>query len=251
MELSGFIVAENAPLPDILKKINANKKQFCLVSDSNGKLVGTITDGDVRRHLMDNPGDMDAKASEICNRSSSSITPSTNLATIISIFRDGKIGFLPVVSEGGVILDILTKRQLHTMLTREMSFQKPVGKKYVDLDDSLLESEIEPKPWGFYKVLLSADDTKVKILAVNPGEETSLQLHKKREEFWIVVKGRGTILLDESERGISPGNYVSVPKECKHRISNPYDAPLILVEVQIGEYFGEDDIVRIQDKYER
>ena len=79
----------------------------------------------------------------------------------------------------------------------------------------------------------------------------SLQKHQHRSEKWIIVHGQGLVIIDEEEIPVSPGTVVDVPLGAVHRIGNPYEHPLIFIEVACGKYLGEDDIIRIQDDYTR
>ena len=110
---------------------------------------------------------------------------------------------------------------------------------------------IEQRPWGFYEVLLDTSYTKVKQITVNPGQRLSYQYHNQRKEHWTIVQGAATIILDDEKYFRYPGESIKIPLGAKHRIMNEEEAPLIFIEVQVGEYFGEDDIVRIEDDYGR
>jgi mannose-6-phosphate isomerase-like protein (cupin superfamily) len=107
------------------------------------------------------------------------------------------------------------------------------------------------KPWGNYEVLHQEDGFQVKRIEVSPGERLSLQTHAKRAEKWTIVAGKGLVTLDDEEMDVQPGNVISVDVGAKHRISNIGSSPLIFIEVQLGGYLGEDDIVRHQDDYDR
>ena len=107
------------------------------------------------------------------------------------------------------------------------------------------------RPWGTYEVLLDADDCKVKRITVKPGEHPSYQMHYKRSEKWVVVSGNGKVRIEDSLKKVGPGSVVDVPLQAKHTIVNDSDSDLVFIEVQLGEYFGEDDIVRLEDKYGR
>jgi len=92
---------------------------------------------------------------------------------------------------------------------------------------------------------------KVKVLEVKPGERLSLQRHSRRGEHWVVVEGIADVVCGENEMKLSKGEHLHIPPETNHRLGNSSQQPLKLVEVQLGEYLGEDDIVRISDDYER
>jgi mannose-6-phosphate isomerase len=112
--------------------------------------------------------------------------------------------------------------------------------------------EHEERPWGDYTVLDdSAPDHKVKRIVVRPGKRLSYQRHARRAEHWFVVSGRGLVTVDGSGREVGPGDSVEVPVGAAHRIEGVGDTDLVFVEVQRGDYFGEDDIVRLEDDFGR
>ena len=107
------------------------------------------------------------------------------------------------------------------------------------------------RPWGNYLSLDNASLWKIKRIEVNPGASLSLQLHKKRAEHWIVVEGSAKIEIDEQKLELIANQSCFVPVGAKHRLSNPGEIPLIIIEVQSGKYLGEDDIIRFKDIYGR
>lgn len=111
--------------------------------------------------------------------------------------------------------------------------------------------QFEIRPWGRFDILRSTKDFKAKIISVDPGAQLSYQSHEKRSEHWIVVKGRGEVVLNDSTLSVEPGVHVFIPVGSKHRIRNLGTVPLQFVEVQLGSYFGEDDIKRFEDDYQR
>ncbi|MGZ4413672.1 MAG: phosphomannose isomerase type II C-terminal cupin domain [Gaiellaceae bacterium] len=105
------------------------------------------------------------------------------------------------------------------------------------------------RPWGSYTVLDEGADYKVKRITVHAGKRLSYQRHARRAEHWLVVQGAGRVTLDGRDFDVVPGAAVDVPVEAAHRIANTTSAaPLIFIEVQRGDYFGEDDIVRLDDE---
>lgn len=111
--------------------------------------------------------------------------------------------------------------------------------------------EDNKRPWGYFEVLADEPDHKVKRIVVRPGGCLSLQRHKKRAEHWYVVSGEGTATVNGENLPLKPGFAVDIPQEATHRLENNSQADLILIEVQTGTYFGEDDIERLEDKYGR
>ena len=129
-------------------------------------------------------------------------------------------------------------------------------KKAVELLKSkdIVQAEIFPKdhrPWGWFESLALGERFQVKRICVKPAAALSLQSHKHRSEHWIVVEGTAKVTIDEEIRLVSEGQSIYVPLGAKHRMENPGEQPMILIEVQIGTYLGEDDIIRYEDVYAR
>jgi mannose-6-phosphate isomerase len=109
----------------------------------------------------------------------------------------------------------------------------------------------ESRPWGNFENILEENYCKVKKITISPGHAPSYQFHYKRSEVYVIVKGIARICLDDVERDYSVGDTIIVPVLTKHRVTNIGNDDLVFIEVQHGEYFGEDDIVRLDDKYGR
>lgn len=107
------------------------------------------------------------------------------------------------------------------------------------------------RPWGFYEILAEGPTFKVKRLMLKPGAKISLQLHHYRAEHWVVVSGVADIINGDQVLWLCANQSTYIPPKTKHRLSNVQDVPLYVIEVQSGEYLGEDDIVRLDDMYER
>jgi len=110
---------------------------------------------------------------------------------------------------------------------------------------------ISARPWGEFRVVDRGDGFQVKRIVVRPGERLSLQRHAHRDEHWVVVSGAGAVVVGEVETTLQVGQHVDIPCGIAHRLQNDTDAPLILIEVQLGDYLGEDDIERLEDAYGR
>lgn len=113
------------------------------------------------------------------------------------------------------------------------------------------EQTFEVRPWGQFEILSDEENYKAKKVTVDPGEKLSYQMHKKRQEHWIIISGEAKVTLDGDIHMKSAGEFIVIPCEAKHRIENVGKEPLVFVEVQTGTYFGEDDIVRFEDAYKR
>lgn len=110
----------------------------------------------------------------------------------------------------------------------------------------------DERPWGSFTVLDDSDYFKVKRIEVLPGKRLSYQRHSRRAEHWFVVRGTAKVTLNGAEILVGAGKAVDIPVETAHRVENP-DASetLVFIETQTGDYFGEDDIVRLDDDFGR
>jgi mannose-1-phosphate guanylyltransferase/mannose-6-phosphate isomerase len=129
-------------------------------------------------------------------------------------------------------------------------------KKIVDQLQALGRSERlahrrERRPWGSFESRASGQGFQVKRIVVNPRSSLSLQSHQHRAEHWVMLTGVGRVECDEKVIDLQPNESTFIPKGSKHRLSNLGDAPIELIEVQVGDYLGEDDIERYEDNYGR
>ena len=122
-----------------------------------------------------------------------------------------------------------------------------------DSEMTLFKSVIdrEEKPWGFYETLMETDKSKVKLLSVLPGQKLSLQKHRHRSETWYVVSGQAKVTKGSQRFSMISGDSVIIEKNEEHRLENISNKELEIIEIQSGTYFGEDDIVRLEDSYGR
>jgi mannose-1-phosphate guanylyltransferase len=107
------------------------------------------------------------------------------------------------------------------------------------------------RPWGTYTVLQEGPGFKIKRIEVKPGSTLSLQLHHRRSEHWVVVRGVAEVTCGEDVYPLAANESTYIPVETKHRLANRSNVLLVLIEVQCGDYLGEDDIVRFEDRYGR
>lgn len=108
---------------------------------------------------------------------------------------------------------------------------------------------MEERPWGNYIIEKTADDHQIKTIYVNAGNRISLQTHNFRSEHWFCISGRGKLTYDTAEFDFGPGDSIDIPAGTAHRIAAKSN--LTFIEIQTGTYFGEDDIIRLQDDYNR
>jgi mannose-1-phosphate guanylyltransferase/mannose-6-phosphate isomerase len=124
--------------------------------------------------------------------------------------------------------------------------------RYDSREDPITQFHLQVhRPWGSYTILEESGSYKIKRVTVSPGKRLSLQLHRRRSEHWIVVSGTAEIQLEDERFFLSPNESTFVSAGVSHRLGNPGKTPLEVIEVQSGDYLGEDDIVRFDDEYGR
>jgi len=164
-------------------------------------------------------------------------------------------------SEDGRLLVGLGLNDLTVVSTRDAVLVLPndrapeVGKLVERLRQAGHEETVAPpvvhRPWGTYEDLDQGAGFRVKRIVVKSGGQLSLQYHRHRSEHWVVVAGKALVTRGGEEIVLHPNESIHIPLGETHRLENPYDEPLILIEVQCGTYLGEDDIIRVEDRYGR
>ncbi|MGE5340490.1 MAG: phosphomannose isomerase type II C-terminal cupin domain [Candidatus Omnitrophota bacterium] len=109
----------------------------------------------------------------------------------------------------------------------------------------------EERPWGTFEVLYEESQMKIKRIVVKPHNRLSLQSHQYRAENWVVIQGNVVATRNDEEIALATNEFIHIPKEAKHRVANEGDIDAAFIEVQIGTYLGEDDIIRYEDDYNR
>lgn len=150
---------------------------------------------------------------------------------------------LVVIAASDVVL--VTRRE------RDQDVNKLVARLRANGHRAATETPAVHRPWGYYQSVHAGERFQVKRITVNPGAKLSLQMHYHRAEHWIVVNGTALVTRDDETVLLRENESIFVPLGCTHRLENPGKMPLNLIEVQSGPYLGEDDIVRIEDVYNR
>lgn len=244
-----YVIQEGASILSALKSINENTKGFLIVNNEANKVAGVLTDGDIRRAFIAGATTNDS-INDFVVRMFTSLNIKNDISDAIEIFKIKAIKFLPILNENGELVNIITKNQLHALLLQDM--HADINYDFTTLDDSVVDYEIFQRPWGFYKTTVLNDYFQSKVISVKPGQQLSLQSHNHREEHWIVAHGTGTVQIEKSIINVSCGSSLFIPMGAKHRLTNTDEKEnLIITEIQIGDYLGEDDIVRYEDIYGR
>lgn len=151
--------------------------------------------------------------------------------------------------------DLIIVDTADALLIAKKGFSQEVKKVVEALtkakDSVVVQHNFEKRPWGEFEVLRDTERFKSKVIQVEPGQQLSLQSHAKREEHWVVTTGTGEVVLNDKVMPVKAGTYVHIPLGARHRMRNNGSSRLEFIEVQLGSYFGEDDIVRYQDDYRR
>lgn len=249
MQMDQFMIYEHETVLNALTKIDQNRKGFLIVIDQNQTVVGTLTDGDIRRaFIAGHP--VEATIKECYNPSFTRITADDDIGISVELFKNGKIKFLPILDRQGRLTNIITRNNLQTLLLEDRPFDRHFD--FMQMDDTVIDHEIYNRPWGYYKTTFLNPYAQSKIMKINPQAKLSLQAHNHREEYWVVIVGQGEVTIGESVKKVEAGSFIFIPRGCKHRVINTaQETSLMIAEVQLGDYFGEDDIIRFEDIYGR
>lgn len=172
----------------------------------------------------------------------------------VDAIADGETGFIvssvdeaaSAIGRLGEIERAACRRRVEEMFTVDR-----MADSYMRLYRETLDKRENHRPWGHYENLVEDTDHKMKRIVVKPGQRLSYQKHNRRAEHWVVIRGEAIVTLDGEDIKLSAGQSVDIPKGAAHRVTNPGDEPMIFGEVQMGDYFGEDDIIRLEDDYGR
>ncbi|MCZ6765358.1 MAG: glycosyltransferase [bacterium] len=174
--------------------------------------------------------------------------------SVPEVIEDGRTGFIvgDLRAAGDAVARIadIERQACRAHVERHFTSAR-MADDYLRVYHEILAARENYRPWGHYTNLLERDKHKVKELVISPGMRLSLQRHERCAEHWTVVAGEALVTVGESETTLHRGDSVDIPIGTAHRVMNPGRDPLIIVETQTGDYFGEDDIVRLADDYGR
>jgi len=193
-----FTVSENDIVINALKSIDENRQGFVIVTDDNDKVTGVLTDGDIRRGILKGFHE-DASVSSVYTKNAKTVQVTDGFESVVELFKNESIKFIPIVDADMHLVNIITKNQMHALLL--LDIHTDLTYDFASLDTSVVDHEIFPRPWGFYKTTVLNDYFQAKIISVKPGGQLSLQSHNHREEYWIVAHGNGVVQLDQKAQG--------------------------------------------------
>lgn len=246
--------------PELWREISYVKSDLSNLAEVYGKIQGNSIDYAILEKLGSNDlscvpcnvgwsdiGSWDAIAEILEDRKTDSVQVQGSGNFVHSlpqkVYAFGDVSDLIVVDTKDALL---VTRKGHSQVVKE------IVDHLKDRQSDLLKQHLdEERPWGGFEVLKDTDKFKSKVVMVNPGQQLSYQSHNQREEHWLVIEGQGEVVLDGKIIPVGVGSYVKIPLKSKHRIRNTGKSLMQFVEVQLGSYFGEDDITRYQDDYLR
>lgn len=243
------VISADATLYEALQAMNSHRVKFLIATDDRGVVTGTLTDGDIRRGLLNGMQLADIIDAALCKQFTA-VSDTDGLQQVLTAFHKPGIEFLPVLNKDDQLCNIITRRALNVLLLQNKEFL--INYDFSSIDENTLEHEIFARPWGFYKTTVLNNMYQAKVIYIMPGQALSLQSHSRREEHWLMVSGQGQIQIGDSVQPALPGTNLFIPKGCKHRMTNTSKTDILIIsEVQLGDYFGEDDIQRLDDRYGR
>ncbi|MBU2591189.1 MAG: glycosyltransferase [Nitrospinae bacterium] len=179
-----------------------------------------------------------------------------NRGSMPELIRDGVNGYLVSTVEEAVHavgrLGDINRANCRKFIEENFSVERMVT-DYIKVYEEIIEKtkREERRPWGYYEVFIDDPDHKIKRIIVYPGKRLSLQRHRRRSEHWHVIYGEAVVTLDDREIILQAGDSIDIPQGAVHRMANRGKENMALVEVQRGDYFGEDDIERLEDDFGR
>jgi mannose-1-phosphate guanylyltransferase/mannose-6-phosphate isomerase len=243
-----LLVSSGETLHDALERLHTRPEKAVIVVDAVGRLEGVLDEAGLRGALLAT-GRLDARLSNLELPRDCAIHVDTPFDEVVGNTLATGAALVPVLDDRERVINAFTREQLHQWLAEDLPWDP---RSDFTARGAGERPDAVTRPWGFYRSLLTTAFTQAKILSVAPGQELSLQKHFHREEYWTVVRGEGSFRLDDDRYTVRRGFTIHIPREAVHWIRNTHASEaLILVEVQVGDYFGEDDIVRLSDKYHR
>jgi len=224
MKIDKYLINKNETIKSALKKIDGNHLGIIFIEDDN-IVVGVATDGDIRRFML-KENSLDSIIHECMNKDFFYLIDSDVTNNLILESLNDRIKVIPVLN---------AKRNLVSVVSDKVtSWETTVH-----------------KPWGYYNTLINNKEFLVKKIVIFSKQSISLQIHNFRSEHWIVLEGTATILINKNEITLKKSESTYVPRKTEHKVTNNTDEPLIILETQLGTKLSENDIIRIEDQYNR
>lgn len=224
MKIDKYLINKNETIKSALKKIDGNHLGIIFIEDDN-KVVGVATDGDIRRFML-KENSLDSIIHECMNKDFFYLIDSDVTNNLILESLNDRIKVIPVLNAMRNLVSVVSDKVT--------SWETTVH-----------------KPWGYYNTLINNKEFLVKKIVIFPKQSISLQIHNFRSEHWIVLEGTATILINQNEITLKKSESTYVHQKTEHKVTNNDDEPLIILETQLGTKLSENDIIRIEDQYNR
>lgn len=166
------------------------KVKYLVVIDLDGVVVGTLTDGDIRRYLIKNP-DLSVSIDKIMNRAFKYVYESDGFDSIVNILHYNCFDFIPILDSNGKLHNLITRHILNALLLTNNNLDSSYD--FDSLSDIVIEHEIFVRPWGYYKTMVLNKTFQSKVIYILPKQRLSLQSHKYRDEYWTIISGKGCV----------------------------------------------------------
>ena len=170
-KFEGFTAFEDQPVIEALKKIDANRLGFVIIVDRDDRILGVLSDGDIRRAYIRGYNEQELIAT-VYTKNAIVVNYKEGFARVIELFKDQSIKFIPVSDDEGRLINIVTKEQMHALLLQNI--HADLMYDFLSVDPGIVDYEIFPKPWGFYNTTVLNDFHQSKVLSVKPGAKLSL-----------------------------------------------------------------------------
>ncbi len=236
-------------LAHALAALDETPEGFRILVDSHGRLEGILDARRLHAALLE-LHDLNAPLARANIPFPSFLRTDSPVQDAVRTLMESDDTAVPVCDPDGRVINAVPREAFQQWLEEDLPWDPR-------MDFMALRREARPqdavfRPWGFYRVLARNEFSQTKILALDPGQEISLQKHFLREEYWTVVRGEGVFRLGGEVFPVSRGFTARIPREALHWIRNTSTGDrLVIMEVQTGDAFREDDIVRIADRYQR
>ena len=224
MKIDKYIINYEESIKSALKKIDGNHLGIIFI-EKNNKVIGVATDGDIRRYLLKHDL-IDTQISKCINKKFKFLyKKEASQSKILKSFSN-KIRVIPILNNKKELVSVVSNKTI--------SYSTTVH-----------------KPWGYYNTIVDTKDYLIKNIVIFPKQSISLQIHNYRSEHWIVLDGSADILIGNEKIKLKKNQSTYVPVKKKHKITNNASKPLLILETQLGSKLSENDIVRLEDQYNR
>ncbi len=218
MKIDKYVINKKETIQSALNKIESNHLGVIFVEDDYDKIIGVSSSNNIKKYLFKN----------------------NNLMTsIISCMNTNyKFIYEDEATRENILKNLISKTTVLPILNRDMQLISVVSDKQMSWNTT------SHKPWGYYNLISKTENYLIKKIVIFPQEGISLQKHSFRSEHWIVLSGEAEIIIGEEIIILKESESTFVPVEKKHKISNKYNKPLIILETQLGSKLSETDIIR-------